>query len=46
VPMPAVPGLSRDGDPLTETELSEFTGIMLRPVREPRDGSSDTGGPR
>jgi hypothetical protein len=41
-----VPGLPRDGEPLTEAELSEYTGIMLRPVRDPRprkDGSPPGG---
>jgi hypothetical protein len=31
-----VPGLPRDGEPLTEAELDEYTGIMSRPVRDPK----------
>jgi hypothetical protein len=41
-----VPGLPRDGEPLTEAELSEYTGILLRPVRDPKaskDGSPPGG---
>jgi hypothetical protein len=41
-----VPGLPRDGEPLTEAELDEYTGIMSRPVRDPKaskDGSPPGG---
>lgn len=33
-----VPGLPTDGEPLTAAELYQFTGIMLRPARDPETG--------
>jgi hypothetical protein len=42
VPMPvmviAVPGLPVDGKPLTRDEYDQFTGIMMRPARDPETG--------
>jgi hypothetical protein len=35
-----VPGLPVDGEPLTEAELAEFTGIMFSPVVDPENQNS------
>jgi hypothetical protein len=35
VPRRAVPGLDPDGEPLTEAELREYTGIMFRSADQP-----------
>jgi hypothetical protein len=35
-----VPGLPVDGEPLSEAELAEFTGIMFSPVVDPENQNS------